>query len=159
MSDISDAVKLASTFGFLGFVFSSRWWIEKIDKLSSLNGLLIYYFIIYISIYVLGHFGLIIGHSKITNYTHTLGVVMILFAFFIIFDWESEYINIVARGEFDNSKVSKIYLQSEDGATFDFFYRLTNNVELSRILTFVITPIFLTFIGSMLIERKIKLGF
>ena len=80
-------------------------------------------------------------------------------SFFIIFDWESEYINIVARGEFDNRKVSKIYLQSEDGATFDFFYRLTNNVELSRILTFIVTPIVLTFVGSMLIERKIKLGF
>lgn len=159
MNNISDAVKLALTFGLLGFIFSSRWWIKKIDKLSASNGLVIYYFIIYISIYVLAHFGLVIGHSKITNYTHTLGVVMIMFAFFIIFDWESEYINIVARGEFDNNKVSNIYLQSEDGATFNLFYRLTNNVELSRILTFIVTPIFLTFVGSMLIESKIKLGF
>ena len=159
MNDISDAIKLALTFGLLGFIFSSSGWIKKIDKLSPFKGLLVYYFIIYISVYVLARFGLIIGHSKITNYAHTLGVVMILFAFFIIFDWESEYINIVARGEFDNRKVSKIYLQSEDGATFDFFYRLTNNVELSRILTFIVTTIVLTFVGSMLIERKIKLGF
>lgn len=159
MVNIDDAVKLSATFGFLGFMFSSRIWIKTIDKLSPIRGLLIYYIIIYITIYVLAHFGLIIGHSKITNYIHTFGVVMILFSYFIIFDWESEYINIVTKGDFDNKKISKIYLQSEDGATFDFFYNITKNIELSRILTFVVTPVVLTFVGSILIEKKIKLGF
>ena len=158
MNKINDAVKLALTFGLLGFVFSSRVWIKTIDTLSPVKGLMIYYVIIYISIYVMAQFGLVIGHSKITNYVHTFGAVMILFSFFIIFDWESEYVNIVTKGEFDNDKVSNVYLQSEDGATFYVFYKLTNDVELSRMLTFIITPIVLTFFGSMLIEQKIKLG-
>jgi hypothetical protein len=159
MINIEDALKLSITFGFLGFIFSSRMWIKTIDKLTPTKGLLIYYIIIYISIYILSQLGLVIGHSKITNYIHTLGVVMILFSFFIIFNWESEYINIVTKGDFDNKKISKIYLQSEDGATFDFYYNITKNIELSRILTFVVTPIVLTFVGSILIEKKIKLVF
>jgi len=159
MFNIDDALKLSVTFGFLGFIFSSRFWIKTIDKLTPAKGLLIYYIIIYISIYILAQLGLVIGHSKITNYIHTLGVVMILFSFFIIFNWESEYINIVTKGDFDNKKISKVYLQSEDGATFDFYYNITKNVELSIILTFVVTPIVLTFVGSILIEKKIKLGF
>lgn len=159
MTNIVNGIRLALTFGLLGFIFSSRKWIKFIDRLSPMRGLVIYYVIVYISIFILAHFGLIIGHAKITNYVHTLGVVMILFAFFIIFDWESEYINIVTRGNFDQKRVSKIYLQSEDGATFDFFYKMTKDVELSRFLTFIITPILLTFFGSILIEKKIKLGF
>ena len=159
MFNIDEALKLSITFGLLGFIFSSRSWIKTIDKLTPIRGLLIYYIIIYITVYVMAHLGLIIGHSKITNYVHTLGVVMILFSYFIIFNWESEYINIVTKGKFDDKSTSKIYLQSEDGATFDFFYNITKNVELSRILTFIVTPIVLTFIGSILIEKKIKLGF
>lgn len=153
------ALQLSLTFALLGFIFSSRKWIKKIDSLSPTNGLLLYYIIIYITIYILSFFGLVIGHSKIKNYTHTLGVIMILFSYFIIFDWESEYINIVTKGDFDRTKVSKVYLQSEDGATFDLYYKLTKNVELSRILTFVITPFVLTFLGSLLIQNKIQLGF
>lgn len=157
MVNIENAIKLSLSFGVLGFIFSTRYWIKTIDKLSPSQGLLIYYMIMYIAIYILAYFGLVIGHSKITNYTHTFGVIMILFAYFIIFNWESEYVNIISKGSFDKNKISKVYLQSEDGATFDIFYNLTRDVELSRVLTFIITPIILTFIGSLLIQERIKL--
>lgn len=159
ISKIFSALQLASFFSLLGLIFSTKKWIKYIDNLSPSQGLLIYYLIIYITIYILARLGLVIGHSKITNYIHTLGVVMIIFAFFILFNWESEYINIIAKGEYDQQKLSNIYLQSEDGATFDIFYKFTKNLYLSRILTFIVTPFVLTFIGSMLIEEKIKLGF
>lgn len=159
MGFILNSFQLAFLFSILGFVFSSRKWILFLDSLSPSQGLIIYYTIIYTSVYLLSLTGLVIGHSKITNYTHTLGIVMILFSFFIIFNWESEYINLVTKSGFDTNKISKVYLQSEDGATFDFYYTLTKNQKLSRILTFIVTPFVLTFIGSMLITNKVKLGF
>lgn len=153
-----DSLKLALLFGLLGALFSTNVWIEFLDSLSPGKGLIVYYTLIYISVYLLSLTGLVIGHSRIENPIHTLGVVMILFSFFIIFNWESEYINIITRKEYNRSKVSEIYLQSEDGATFDFFYKLTNNLDWSRILTFIITPIILTFIGGLLITGHVKLG-
>jgi hypothetical protein len=159
MSRVLNSFQLALLFCILGGLFSSRKWILFLDTLSPRQGLVIYYTIIYTSVYLLSLTGLVIGHSKITNYTHTLGIVMILFSFFIIFNWESEYINLVTKSEFDTNKISNIYLQSEDGATFDFYYTLTKNQKLSRILTFIVTPFILTFSGSLLITEKIKLGF
>lgn len=156
---IQNALYLSIIFAFIGYIFSTELWIRYIDSLSSLTGLIIYYIIIYITIFILSKIGLVIGHSKIYNYYHTLGIIFIIFSFFIIFDWESKYINFVSKGEYDENKISNIYLQSEDGAVFDFFYRVTNNIKLSRILTFIITPFILTFIGSLLIEEKVKLGF
>ena len=152
------AIQLSLIFGLLGYIFSKRSWIKFLDKLSPVQGLVVYYTIIYSSVYILSLTGLVIGNSRITNPIHALGIVLILFAYFVIFNWDSAYIDIVTRNGYDTKATSDIYIQSEDGATFDFFYRKLKNADYARIATFIITPIVLTFIGSLMITEKINLG-
>ena len=152
------AIQLSLIFGLLGYIFSKRSWIKFLDKLSPTQGLVVYYAIIYFSVYILSLTGLVIGNSRISNPVHTLGVVLILFAYFVIFNWESAYIDIVTRNGYNTKETSNVYLQSEDGATFDFFYRNLKNAEYARIFTFIVTPIVLTFIGSLMITEKVNLG-
>lgn len=154
MKPTVSALLFGALFAVFGWIFSSSYFIKYMDTLTPLQGLIIYYIIIYIVILFLQYLGMIIGNTVFDTHLHTIGSIMILFAFFIIFDWESEYICIVTNKECPPEKYSQVVLQSEDGATFYLFMKLTNkNIPLSRILTFIVTPFVLVTIGILLILK------
>jgi hypothetical protein len=153
---LSNYIKFPLVMGILGFVFSSRTWIRFMDKNSPQVGLIIYYFIIFLAILFLQHIGLVVAEMPFDSVQHALGTLLIVFSFFIIFDWESYYITLVTSdGTTPPPSISNVYLQSEDGAVFDFWY---NTVKLtpdqSRTMTYIVTPIILSALGIILIRGK-----
>lgn len=93
-------------------------------------------------------FGMRIGDVHFNTPLHTIGSLLILFSFFLILNWESEYIYYTTGTD----ARSNITVQSEDGAVYYIWRKLTNNnLELSRWLTFVVTPFVLVSVGVLLI--------
>lgn len=122
---------------------------------SPFVGLLIYYFILTVTVLILEYFGLIIAGIKFGNFNQTIGTMLIIFSFFIIINWESCYINTITKGNCDN--VSNVYLQSEDGAVYYLWSKLFTNVNIIRLFTYIITPFILSIIGVSMITQKINL--
>jgi hypothetical protein len=165
------------TFAFLGFLFSSRPLILALNTLNPFQGLIVYYTIIFITLEIMQYFGLIIGGIKMGSFTQTLGELMIIFAYFIIFDMESAWIQEVvneARGgsssksSHDKKKESQdtslgdqaldcpnVYLQAEDGATYYLVGLLVKNKEYARYITFVGVPAVLAFVGLWLTRGRV----
>ena len=79
-----------------------------------------------------------------------------IFAFFIIVDNESEWIQVVVGEEKkEEQNCPKVYLQAEDGATYYFWKSLTGaSSDTLRLLTFVLTPALLVSIGLFLTGGK-----
>ena len=80
-------LKFVIAFALLGFLFSTKTMIIALNSLSPIKGLIIYYFILFITLELLQWFGLIIGGVKIQNIRQTIGELLIIFAFFIIVDY------------------------------------------------------------------------
>lgn len=149
-------LKTAGAFALLGYIFSSRKFILFLNQLNPLQGLLFYYFQIFLTLETLQYFGLVIGGVKMNSIAQTIGELMIIFAFFIIVDNESEWIQIVV-GEDTKKKQNcpPLYLQAEDGATYFFWKTLTGaKPDTLRILTFIVTPILLVSTGLYLTGGK-----
>lgn len=144
--------KTALTFALLGYIFSSRYFILFLNKLDPIQGLVFYYLQIFVTLEVLQYFGLVIGGVKMTSITQTIGELLIIFAFFVIVDNESEWIQVVVGEEKkEEQNCPKVYLQAEDGATYYFWKSLTGaSPDALRILTFVVTPALLVSVGLFL---------
>lgn len=149
----SSEIKLAIVFAGLGFIFSSRSWLLWLNSFDPIKGLFIYYIILYISIFILSKFNLIIYKFRIEKPLQVLGLLLITFAFFILVDWESAYVQYITTGSTEGASV--IFYQCEDGATWYFWYNVMNvkNIEMARILTYVITPFVLVLIGSYFVSK------
>jgi hypothetical protein len=148
---------LAVTLAVMGFLFSSREWILYLNSLNPIQGLVIYYIILYSSLTILSKMGLVVFNIKIQNPVQTFGLLLITFAFFIIVDWESQYVQLITKGNIEQA--SNVFYQAEDGATWYFWTNVVGvkDVETARWLTFVITPFILTLIGAFLVTR-VELG-
>jgi hypothetical protein len=146
-------LSLAISIAIMGFVLSSREWILFLNSLDPVQGLFVYYVILYSSLTVLSYLGLVIFNIKIKNPIQTFGLILITFAFFITVDWESPYIQLITKGNVENA--STIFYQSEDGATWYFWSNVVGvkNIETLRLLTFVLTPFLLCLIGSYLVTQ------
>jgi len=151
-------VALAVILAVMGFIFSTHQWLLFLSGLTPLEGLIIYYIILYGALYVLSQLGLVVLGIKIKEPLQTFGLLLITFAFFIVVDWESAYVQYVTTSSLQG--VSPVFLQAEDGAVFWVWQQLlpTAPVETWRILTYVLTPFMLTLIGGLLASEKIKLG-
>lgn len=151
-------LKFPMVLGCLGMLFSSREWIIFLGSLSPPAGLLVYYFIIFLAILFLQHIGLIIADMPFDSVQHAIGTLLIIFSFFIVFDWTSYYINQVttgSSGEDQDSppKISNIYLQSEDGSVYYFWYNIMKlPMKYARIMTYLISPFVLSVLGMYFIR-------
>ena len=159
---VSKYIKLPLVMGVLGIVFSSRPWILFMNKQTPQVGLLIYYSIIFMAILFLQHIGLVVAEMPFDSIRHAVGTLLIIFSFFIIFDWESYYITLVTNdgSEKPPPQISNVYLQSEDGAVFDFWYNIVKlTPEQSKTMTYIITPIVLSTLGMILIRgRRVRMS-
>jgi hypothetical protein len=147
-------LSLAVAFAALGFVFSTHEWLLFLDGLTPFTGLIVYYVVLYTSLYMLSRLGLTIFGIKIDKPLQTLGLLLITFSFFLVVDWSSSYAAIVAG----KPNISNIFLQDEDGFAFWAWNQVIADLEVCRIFTFVVTPFLLTLSGSLLVTKKVKLG-
>lgn len=150
-------LKTAIAFGLIGYVLSSRRYILLLNSLNPFQGLLVYYLQIFVVLEILQYFGLVIGGVKQQTLKQTLGELMIIFAFFIIVDMESEWIQVVVGDDTKQKQnCPKVYLQAEDGAAYYLWKTyVTDDHEKLRVLTFVLTPIVLASIGLFLTGGKV----
>jgi len=146
---------LPIVFGLIGFIFSSRTMIIFMDKLDPFTGLIVYYMFLIITIVLLEHAGLVIAGINFESFNQAFGTVLIIFSYFILIRMESCYMNYVTKGDCKN--ISNIYLHSEDGATYYLWSKIIKKPETIRFLTYVVTPVVLSFIGVNLITEKVVL--
>ena len=148
---------LAVAFALMGFFLTLKGFVVWLSGLNPLEGLVVYYIILYSAIYVLSKLGLVIFGLRIEKPLQILGLGMITFAFFMIVNWESEYVNLVTVGS--SVGVSQAYWGSEDGATFYFVYHILGikALAVARLITFVLVPFLLALGGGFLLEKKISL--
>ena len=149
-------VKTAITFAILGYIFSARSFILFLNSLNPFQGLLFYYLQLFVTLEVLQYFGLVIGGIKMESWTQTIGELLIVFAFFILVDQESEWVaQVVGESEGKKKDYPVIYTQAEDGAVYYLWTTyVTKNHETARILTFVVTPAILVMLGLYLTGGK-----
>lgn len=149
-------VRTALLFAILGYVFSSRRLIQFLNSMNPLQGLLFYYVQLFVTLEVLQYFGLIIGGVKMQSVVQTIGELMIVFAFFIIVDQESEWVAyVIGEQEGKKKDYPVLYTQSEDGAVYYLWSTyVTSNPDTARLLTFVVTPAVLVAIGLYLTGGK-----
>ena len=148
---------LAVILAFLGFVFSMRTWLLFLNGLSPFEGLLVYYVILYVSLFLLSKAGLVVFGLKIDDAVQTLGLLMVTFAFFIVVGFSSAYTQFVTMGNLNGA--STVFLQCEDGSVWFVWSWLLPwaDIFVLRILTYVMTPLALSLIGGILVSGKIKL--
>jgi len=143
-----ESFNLPLAFGLIGFLFSSKAWLMFISKLNPIVGLIIYYILLIVVIILLERFGLIVSGIKLDTISHTIGVVLIVFAFFITMDWQSCYVRAITGNP---CKEDTIYIYTEDGLVYYIWSRIFTNLQVLRILTYVVTPVVLSLIGTLLI--------
>jgi hypothetical protein len=150
-------ILLGLAFAIVGFFASMRGTIFFLNGLDPIVGVIVYYAILYITMFILAHFGLVIWKFNIKTPIQTLGLLLITFAFFLVVDWESCYVNTVIHGSC--SMTSSLYFASEDGATYYFWDTFigVKNPEISRYFTYVLTPFLLVMLGGAMVKGKIKL--
>jgi len=151
-----EELALVLVITIMGFAFSMRPWILFLDSLNPFTGLIVYYVILYFSLYALSKMGLVIWKIRIKSALQVLGALLITMAFFITVDWESPWVQYVTGRT--GADVSNVLYQSEDGAFWYLWSFLTNNFEVLRILTYVITPFILTLIGVILVRKAEIIG-
>jgi hypothetical protein len=150
-------VSLAVAIAVLGFAFSAREWLLFLDSLDPFKGLIVYYVILYVCLYILSRLDLVVFGFKIKDAMQTLGLLMITFAFFICVDWESPYVQFATGRNVEG--ISPVLFQSEDGAVWFLWQSALPwlSVDALRLLTYVVTPLLLALVGGLLVSGKVQL--
>jgi hypothetical protein len=140
--------KLALAFAVAGYIFTSKMWLRVLHNLGPEQGLVLKWVAILVSIFLID---LVDPTLKLEHKTQALGVVMVLAAFNIIFNYQSEWI--------EESGSGNIQVQSPDGA---LYHRARTNLglnpDVARILVFVLVPFALVLGGSKLVRNGTKLN-
>lgn len=149
-------VWLALAFALMGFALTSRSWLLFLDGLNPLQGLVVYYLILYVTLYMLSRLDLVVFGFKIKDPLQTLGLLLITFAFFICVDWESPYVQLVTGRSVEN--ISPVLFQAEDGAIWFLWQSMLPmaDMETLRLLTYVAAPFALALAGGLLVSEKVK---
>jgi hypothetical protein len=141
-------LRLALAFAIVGFVFTSKFWLRWLHSLGPEHGLVVKWAAILGSILLLDWAD---PSLKLEHKTQALGVVMVLAAFNMIFNYQSEWI--------DESGSGNVQVQTPDGA---LYRRARTNLglepDVARVLVFVLVPFVLVFFGSRLVRNGSKIN-
>jgi hypothetical protein len=156
-------ILLPIILAILGYLSTTKLVINFLNKLNPFQGLIYYYTQLFIIMSILQYFGLVIGNIKIIDSFQTIGELLIIFAFFIVVNNESDYIQYIVDKSNNveheiNKKCSDIYFQSEDGATYYLISKYIKDHNINRLITFVLIPFILSYIGIKLINKKVSLS-
>lgn len=150
---------LVGALAVMGFLFSSREWLMWLNTLTPISGLVVYYIVLFFSLLILSKAGLIINQVKISNPKQVFGLLMVTFAFFIVVGFSSAYTQWVTNSNID---ISPVFVQCEDGSVFYAWSQVippvAANMEMLRILTYVVSPVLIGFIGVGLVKGRIEIG-
>lgn len=141
-------LRLALAFAIAGFVFTSKQWLQLLHRLGPETGLAVKWVAILTTIFLLDWAD---PTLKLEHKTQALGIIMVLVAFNVIFNYQNEWI--------DESGSGNVQVQTPDGA----LYRrartdLGFSPDIARILVFVLVPFALVFFGSKFIRNGSKLN-
>ena len=135
-------LKLAAAFGLIGFVFTSRPWLQWLNKLSPEMGFIVKSVIIFVLAIILQGLDVIV---KI-DHRQTLGIILVYTAFVIIFNYQSKWI--------EDAESPNVELQTADGIVYHRSRKLLNlDPETARLFTFVLVPFIMVIIGSAFIRK------
>ena len=135
-------IKLAIVFGLLGFVFTSRPWLNWLHGQSPEIGFAIKSAVILAVILALRG---IDGIIRINN-RQTIGVVLVYTAFVMIFNYQSKWIK--------ESGSANVELQTADGIVYHRSRKFLNlDPEMARLITFVVVPALMVLVASIFIRR------
>jgi hypothetical protein len=141
-------LKLALAFAVAGYIFTSKLWLGWLHSLGPEQGLVVKWVAILGCIFAID---LVDPTLKLEHKTQALGVVMVLAAFNIIFNYQSEWI--------DESGSGNVQIQTPDGA---LYHRARTNLglnpDVARIIVFVLVPFVLVLGGSKLVRNGTKLN-
>jgi len=137
----------------MGFAFSTRQWLLFLNQRTPVEGLTIYYIILYGSLLVLSRMGLVVFGLKIDDPIKTFGLLLITFAFFITVNFENPYVQLVTMG--NTQGASPVFYGSEDGAVWFLVSQFVSDIWLCRMLTFVVTPFLLTVLNVYMASKDI----
>lgn len=148
---------LAIVLATFGYFMSSRDWLNYMINMNPLQGFFVYEIITFAGLMLLSHMGLVIYKFRIDNWLKIIGLFMITTAWFICVNWTSPYIQYISTGSLNGA--SNIFYNSEDGAAWYFWFTYMNiiDIELVRLLTYVVTPFLLTLFGSLFVSERIRL--
>jgi len=144
---------LAVLLALCGLIFSAKSWLVYMADLTPMQGFGIYYLILFIATLALSKLGFSVFNVKISDLSQILGLLLITFSFFVVFNWENPYVQYETMGDFDGA--SPAFYGSEDAVTW-YFYTNTlgiTDTDQARILTFVVTPFALTLLGGYLVAK------
>jgi hypothetical protein len=154
-------IALALAFALMGFVFYTRTFLDAVNQLNAIEGLAVYYVVIWSSLFLLSRFDLVIFGIKISSIRQTIGLLLITFSFFVVVDWSSPYVQWATTGHFGN--VSNVFYQDEDGACWQLVTWLipaASNllIWIDRVIAFSVIPALLAILGGLLTNKKPRLG-
>jgi len=139
-------LKLALVFAVAGLIFTSRPWLNFLNKLEPEKGLLVKNVVVLAVIFMLH----VIDPNIALPHLKAAGVFLIYIAFMIIFNYQSDWI--------EESGSEDVGDQTVDGAVY---HRARETLHLSpdvaRLVTFVLVPGLLAFAGSRLMRNGQKL--
>ena len=136
----------------LALIFTNQYWVRFLAGFNPLVGFLIYYAIVYISLILMSYLGLVVFGVKIKKPLQILGSGLVLFAFFLIFNWSSNYINLIHA---ENALINN----SEDGMVFWLWSSLILPNTPFKLwvvwaLAFPISVAVISFLAVLLIHKK-----
>jgi ABC-type branched-subunit amino acid transport system permease subunit len=136
-------LKLALAIAFIGFVFTSRQWLQVLQKLSPETGMIAKQLSILVAIFILTWAD---PTLRFKRHHQAIGVLLVYMAFNIIFNYQSEWISDVGA--------SNVERQTPDGAVYHRSKTNLNlNPEMARIVTFVFVPFVMVLGGSKLLRN------
>jgi len=141
-------LRLAATFAVLGFVFTSKQWLQWLNKYNPETGLIIIHTVILLSIYILAWSD---PYIKFVHHHQAIGVLLLYVTFVMIFNYQSGWIKDI--------KAENVEDQTFDGVVYHRSKQILNGEpQTARIVSFVIIPFILVIFGSKLIHHKQKIN-
>jgi hypothetical protein len=141
-------IRLAAAFALVGFIFTSKLWLRWLHGLGPEHGLVVKWVAILGAILLLDWAD---PTLKLEHRTQALGVVMVLAAFNMIFNYQSEWI--------DESGSGNVQIQTPDGALYRRARTILGlNPDMARLFVFVLVPFVLVFFGSRLVRNGSKIN-
>jgi uncharacterized membrane protein len=141
-------LRLAATIATLGFVFTSRPWLQWLHTLGPEVGLLVKHVVILLAIFLVG---LVDPYIKFVHHRQVFGALLVYVSFVMIFNYQSDWIQ--------DANAENVGDQTLDGAVYhrarESFKRTP---EVSRIVTFVVVPFLLVLTGAQFVHHGQKLN-
>lgn len=141
---MQEHLRLATAIAVAGFFFTSKPWLQFLNRLSPEIGLLVKNIVIFLTVFSLHYVDGLVGPP----HRQALGILLVYSAFNIIFDYQSRWIT--------DAGAENVEQQTADGALYERARRVFKP-EISRLVVFVLIPFIFIIIGSKLVTKRVKL--